>query len=97
MVWPGVAKNPQPILVDDLVVDDIFVFVVTEVEFTKLFLISHEYTDSATSSDVVVLMDSFKSKIISVKVKKRPGMEEEDVLSESGEVEDSGLWGSISR
>lgn len=76
---------------------------------------SHEYTDShADSDEVIVVMDTFKSKIIRVKVKfnfitivlrevfipqvsKKPGMEMEDLLSESGAQADQGLWDSISR
>lgn len=44
-------------------------------------------------------MDSFKSKIITMKVAKRAGMESQDLLSDEGEDEgeDGGLWNSISR
>ncbi|ELU12397.1 hypothetical protein CAPTEDRAFT_227323 [Capitella teleta] len=60
-------------------------------------IISHEYTDShADSDEVIVVMDTFKSKIIRVKVSKKPGMEMEDLLSESGAQADQGLWDSIS-
>ena len=41
-------------------------------------------------------MDSFKSKIVSMKVRKRPGMEEMDLLSEDKD-EEQGLWVSLSR
>ncbi|XP_067949349.1 UDP-glucose:glycoprotein glucosyltransferase 1-like [Watersipora subatra] len=60
---------------------------------------SHEHTDSPSASkDVVVVMDSFKSRIINMRVGKREGMESEDLLSDSedeGE-ESGGLWNSIS-
>ena len=59
-------------------------------------LCSHEETDSSSNDDVVILMDSFKSKIVSMKVRKRPGMEEMDLLSEDKD-EEQGLWGSLSR
>jgi len=61
---------------------------------------SHERTDSAsTSQDVVVVMDSFKSKIVSMKVKKREGKEDQDLLSDGEDDEDTkgGLWNSLSR
>ncbi|KAF6038703.1 UGGT2 [Bugula neritina] len=60
---------------------------------------SHERTDSAsTSQDVVVVMDSFKSKIVSMKVKKREGKEDQDLLSDGEDDEDTkgGLWNSLS-
>lgn len=61
---------------------------------------SHENTDStADSNDIVVVMDSFKSKIISMRVKKKPGMEAIDLLSDDAdeEAEAGGLWDSISK
>ncbi|XP_074657528.1 UDP-glucose:glycoprotein glucosyltransferase 1-like isoform X2 [Tubulanus polymorphus] len=58
---------------------------------------SHEFTDSpADSADVVAVIDSFKSKIIKVKVSKKPGKLKEDVL-QTDSTEDEGLWDSLSR
>ncbi|KAK3776845.1 hypothetical protein RRG08_024619 [Elysia crispata] len=56
---------------------------------------SHEYTDSPTAStDVMVAVNSFKSKIIRVKVSKKPDKQGVSLLQE--EEEEQGLWDSIS-
>lgn len=58
-------------------------------------IVSQDYTDSPpNSSDVITVMDSFKSKIIRIKVSKIPGKENEDLLSE--DEPNMGLWDSIS-
>ena len=57
----------------------------------------------AASADVIALISSFKSKIIRVKVAKRPGMEKEDLLSDGKQVlddeqqqeETGGLWSTL--
>ncbi|ESN93236.1 hypothetical protein HELRODRAFT_115758 [Helobdella robusta] len=53
------------------------------------------------AKDIMVVMDSFKSKIIRVKVSKKPGKEFEDLLSgdddDDGSEDYFGLWGSISK
>ncbi|XP_071491189.1 UDP-glucose:glycoprotein glucosyltransferase 1-like [Diadema antillarum] len=64
---------------------------------------SHEGTDSTEGSDEVqVVMDSFKAKIVRLKVKKKPDMQHEDLLSsDSGKNGQNGggsggIWDSIS-
>ncbi|XP_072331996.1 UDP-glucose:glycoprotein glucosyltransferase 1-like [Scyliorhinus torazame] len=55
----------------------------------------HEGTDSsAYADDVVVVMNSFKSKILKVQVHKRPGKINEDLLNDE-DSEDKGIWKSI--
>ncbi|TSO88057.1 UDP-glucose:glycoprotein glucosyltransferase 2 [Bagarius yarrelli] len=55
---------------------------------------AHDGTDSpADAKDVIVMLDSFNSKIIKVRVQKKPAKFNEDLLSESSETE--GLWDSI--
>ncbi|XP_078695179.1 UDP-glucose:glycoprotein glucosyltransferase 1-like [Branchiostoma floridae x Branchiostoma belcheri] len=57
---------------------------------------SHDGTDTpAGSEDVTVIMDSFKSKIIKIKVNKKPDKLQEDLLSDEGE-SGGGIWDSIS-
>ncbi|XP_059174574.1 UDP-glucose:glycoprotein glucosyltransferase 1-like isoform X2 [Physella acuta] len=56
---------------------------------------SHEFTDSPDNlTDVIVAINSFKSKIIRVKVSKKP--EKSDVNLLQDDDDDSGLWSSIS-
>nr|XP_054771675.1 UDP-glucose:glycoprotein glucosyltransferase 1-like [Lytechinus pictus] len=68
---------------------------------------SHEGTDSSEGSEEVqVVMSSFKAKIVRMKVKKKPGMQDVDLLSGDGAKEENGgaggggggggLWNSIS-
>ncbi|MGH0126989.1 UNVERIFIED_CONTAM: hypothetical protein FKN15_012302 [Acipenser sinensis] len=55
---------------------------------------SHDGTDSPADSDnVIVVLNSFHSKIINVKVQKRADKINEDLLSDG--TEDKGLWESI--
>ncbi|XP_005100215.1 UDP-glucose:glycoprotein glucosyltransferase 1 [Aplysia californica] len=57
---------------------------------------SHENTDSPlNSSQVFVAINSFKSKIIRVKVAKKPDKMDKSLLSDDGD-EGAGLWDSIS-
>ncbi|GFO47457.1 UDP-glucose:glycoprotein glucosyltransferase 1 [Plakobranchus ocellatus] len=57
---------------------------------------SHEFTDSpANSTEIIVAVNSFKSKIIRVKVSKKPDKQSVSLLQE--EEEEHGLWDSISR
>ncbi len=61
---------------------------------------AHENTDSPkNSADVVALVNSFRSKIVRVRVAKKPDMLKEDVLSEAGEeaTAGGGIWSKISR
>ncbi|XP_038673760.1 UDP-glucose:glycoprotein glucosyltransferase 1 isoform X3 [Scyliorhinus canicula] len=58
-------------------------------------ILTHEGTDSSDDADdVVVVMNSFKSKILKVQVQKRPGKINEDHLRDEGS-EDKGIWKSI--
>ncbi|XP_030641719.1 UDP-glucose:glycoprotein glucosyltransferase 2-like [Chanos chanos] len=55
---------------------------------------AHDGTDSpADAKDVIVVLNSFHSKIIKVRVQKRPEKLNEDLLSEA--TESKGLWDSI--
>lgn len=57
---------------------------------------SHEHTDTpVNSSDVIVAMASFKSKIIRIKVAKKPEKKHEKLLQDDDQ-EPQGLWNSIS-
>ncbi|XP_061827435.1 UDP-glucose:glycoprotein glucosyltransferase 2 isoform X3 [Nerophis lumbriciformis] len=59
-------------------------------------IISHDGTDSpADAGDVSVLLNSFHSKIIKVRVQKKADKMNEDLLSETSE--NKGLWDSIAR
>uniref|UniRef100_UPI00358F5325 UDP-glucose:glycoprotein glucosyltransferase 1 n=1 Tax=Myxine glutinosa TaxID=7769 RepID=UPI00358F5325 len=58
-------------------------------------MFSHEGTDSPPdASDVIVLMKSFKSKIIKVRVQKKPHKMHEELLGDA-ERESGGIWNSI--
>ncbi|XP_077988302.1 UDP-glucose:glycoprotein glucosyltransferase 1-like isoform X2 [Glandiceps talaboti] len=58
---------------------------------------SHGGTDTPdNSNDVIAVMDSFKSKILRLKVQKKPDKLDEDLLSGDGEESDGGIWDSIS-
>ncbi|CAH1780753.1 unnamed protein product [Owenia fusiformis] len=57
---------------------------------------NHEFTDSPSNSpEIIVVMDSFKSKIVKVKVAKKPEMAGVDLLSDE-KVGSGGIWDSIS-
>ncbi|XP_066475545.1 UDP-glucose:glycoprotein glucosyltransferase 1 isoform X2 [Tiliqua scincoides] len=57
---------------------------------------SHDGTDSPPdASDVVVVLNNFKSKIIKVKVQKKLDMINEDLLSDGTSENESGFWESL--
>uniref|UniRef100_A0A668AUE2 UDP-glucose ceramide glucosyltransferase-like 1 n=1 Tax=Myripristis murdjan TaxID=586833 RepID=A0A668AUE2_9TELE len=59
-------------------------------------ILAHDGTDSpADAGDVVVVLNSFHSKIIKVRVQKKADKINEDLLSEA--TESKGLWDSIAR
>ncbi|XP_056151310.1 UDP-glucose:glycoprotein glucosyltransferase 1 [Lampris incognitus] len=59
---------------------------------------SHDGTDSpADSDDIIVVLNNFKSRIIKVKVQKRPDKFNEDLLSDGIQENDSGFWESLTR
>ncbi|KAJ0070361.1 hypothetical protein NL108_007747, partial [Boleophthalmus pectinirostris] len=59
-------------------------------------IVAHDGTDSpADAGDVIVVLNSFHSKIIKVRVQKKPDKINEDLLSES--TESGGIWDSIAR
>lgn len=47
---------------------------------------------------VKVLVSSFRSNVVRIRVQKKPGMENADLLADAGEPDqaDSGIWGRIS-
>uniref|UniRef100_A0A2K5VIE0 UDP-glucose ceramide glucosyltransferase-like 1 n=1 Tax=Macaca fascicularis TaxID=9541 RepID=A0A2K5VIE0_MACFA len=58
-------------------------------------IIGHEGTDSqADLEDIIVVLNSFKSKILEVKVKKETGKIKEDILTNEDE-KTKGMWDSI--
>lgn len=60
---------------------------------------SHYNTESEKDESVHVLIDSFRGRTIRVRVSKRPGMQDKNLLSEgkSGKDEESqSLWSTIS-
>uniref|UniRef100_UPI00398E35CF UDP-glucose:glycoprotein glucosyltransferase 1 isoform X2 n=1 Tax=Pristiophorus japonicus TaxID=55135 RepID=UPI00398E35CF len=58
---------------------------------------SHDGADSPPGTDeVIVVLNSFKSKIIKVKVQKKPDKMNEELLSD-GNAENEGFWESIKR
>ncbi|KAF4025781.1 hypothetical protein G4228_017857 [Cervus hanglu yarkandensis] len=60
-------------------------------------IVGHEGTDSPPDlGDVVVVINSFKSKILEVQVRKKPDKIKEDILSDKGEKK-RGMWDSIKR
>ncbi|XP_055465900.1 UDP-glucose:glycoprotein glucosyltransferase 2 [Psammomys obesus] len=57
-------------------------------------IVGHEGTDSETNmGDVIVVLNSFKSKILKVQVKKKSGKITEDILADKHE--NRGMWDSI--
>ncbi|KAG1934951.1 UDP-glucose:glycoprotein glucosyltransferase 1 isoform X1 [Pimephales promelas] len=65
-------------------------------EIYKIY--SHDGTDSpAEADDLIVVLNNFKSKIIKVKVQKKPDMMNEELLSDGTHENDSGFWTSLTR
>ncbi|KAG7229211.1 hypothetical protein INR49_013154 [Caranx melampygus] len=65
-------------------------------EIYKIY--SHDGTDSpADSDDVIVVLNNFKSRIIKVKVQKKPDKFNEELLSDGTEENDTGFWNSLTR
>uniref|UniRef100_A0AAX7VH14 UDP-glucose ceramide glucosyltransferase-like 1 n=1 Tax=Astatotilapia calliptera TaxID=8154 RepID=A0AAX7VH14_ASTCA len=65
-------------------------------EIYKIY--SHDGTDSpADSDDIVVVLNNFKSRIIKVKVQKKPDKFSEELLSDGTEENDTGFWNSLTR
>ncbi|XP_047673638.1 UDP-glucose:glycoprotein glucosyltransferase 1 isoform X1 [Tachysurus fulvidraco] len=59
---------------------------------------SHDGTDSpANAEDLIVVLNNFKSKIIKVKVQKKPDMMNEELLNDGSSEDDSGFWQSLTR
>ncbi|XP_074465883.1 UDP-glucose:glycoprotein glucosyltransferase 1 isoform X1 [Sebastes fasciatus] len=59
---------------------------------------SHDGTDSpAESDDIIVVLNNFKSRIIKVKVQKKPDKFNEELLSDVTEENDTGFWKSLTR
>ncbi|TMS21155.1 UDP-glucose:glycoprotein glucosyltransferase 1 [Larimichthys crocea] len=65
-------------------------------EIYKIY--SHDGTDSpADSDDIIVVLNNFKSRIIKVKVQKKPDKFNEELLSDVTEENDTGFWKSLTR
>lgn len=62
-----------------------------------MFINSHEGSDTPeNSTDIKVLMSSFQSHVIKLKVTKKPDKMHMDLLGEDNQI-NSGLWNSITR
>ncbi|MED6294215.1 UDP-glucose:glycoprotein glucosyltransferase 1 [Characodon lateralis] len=65
-------------------------------EIYKIY--SHDGADSPSDSDdLVVVLNNFKSRIIKVKVQKKPDKFNEELLSDGTEENDTGFWKSLTR
>lgn len=65
-------------------------------EIYKIY--SHDGTDSpADSDDIIVVLNNFKTRIIKVKVQKKPDKFNEELLSDVTEENDAGFWKSLTR
>uniref|UniRef100_A0A8C4X676 UDP-glucose ceramide glucosyltransferase-like 1 n=1 Tax=Erpetoichthys calabaricus TaxID=27687 RepID=A0A8C4X676_ERPCA len=65
-------------------------------EIYKIY--SHEGTDSPTDADdLIVVLNNFKSKIIKVKVQKKPDKINDELLNDGSHENDSGFWESLTR
>ncbi|XP_047200724.1 UDP-glucose:glycoprotein glucosyltransferase 1 [Girardinichthys multiradiatus] len=65
-------------------------------EIYKIY--SHDGADSPSDSDdLVVMLNNFKSRIIKVKVQKKPDKLNEELLSDGTEENDTGFWKSLTR
>ncbi|KAL5004908.1 hypothetical protein ScPMuIL_018364 [Solemya velum] len=102
------AKN-NPVVMDTIVMANLGYFQLKtnpgvwhlqmrEGRSSEIYSISgHEYTDTPEGADdIVVTIGNFKSKTIRVKVNKKTGMEDEDLLADEEEDDSTGLWGSLS-
>jgi UDP-glucose:glycoprotein glucosyltransferase len=61
-------------------------------------VVGHENTDSPStkSAQVIVVIDSFESKIIKIKVNKKPGKQNENILGAMDSADaDEGMWSSL--
>ncbi|KAM6973039.1 UDP-glucose:glycoprotein glucosyltransferase 1 [Aplochiton taeniatus] len=59
---------------------------------------SHDGTDSpADADDLVVVLNNFKTRVIKVKVQKKPDKFSEELLSDGTQENDSGFWESLTR
>lgn len=70
---------------------------VTQTQWSSLHD-SHEGTDTPEGSeDVQVVMSSFKSHVVKVRVAKKPGKQHMQLLADENEEGGGGLWNSITR
>lgn len=59
---------------------------------------SHENTDTpAGSEDIQVLMSSFRSHVVKLRVSKKPDKQHLDLLVENDDSNAGGIWNSIAR
>uniref|UniRef100_T1KNA5 UDP-glucose:glycoprotein glucosyltransferase n=1 Tax=Tetranychus urticae TaxID=32264 RepID=T1KNA5_TETUR len=60
-------------------------------------IVSHENTDPVSdSSNVVILISSFQSNVVKIRVNKKPDKQDEELLYDDGDDDENSLWGSIS-
>ena len=62
-------------------------------------IVSHEGTEQTGEGSIQVLIDSFQSKIVKLRVQKKPEMRHEELLESDGDDDDdgNGLWSSITK
>lgn len=66
------------------------------IQLNNLIIFSHEGTDTpANSSDIKVLLSSFKSNVVKLRVQKKADKVNMDLLTEDEPT--SGIWNSITR
>lgn len=60
-------------------------------------IVSHENTDPVSdSSNVIILISSFQSNVVKIRVNKKADKQNEELLYEDGEEDENSIWGSIS-
>lgn len=60
-------------------------------------IVSHEGSDTPpNSTDIKVLIGSFQSHVMKLKVSKKPGKAQEELLADDADI-NSGLWSSIAK
>jgi len=60
-------------------------------------IVNHENTDiSSTNENVVVVMSNFLSNVIKIRVSKKPDKQNEQLLYDNDEEDDSSIWSSLS-
>ncbi|XP_071950419.1 UDP-glucose:glycoprotein glucosyltransferase 1-like [Antedon mediterranea] len=100
------TKN-QPVIVDTIVMANLgyfqlkanpgaWILSLREGRSSEIYEISNVQGAESNQDEAIVIMDSFKSKILKIKVSKKPDKMNEDILTEDNDENEGGLWNSIS-